>query len=96
MFGSNSDPRFAALELLQHVHDFVIERIFALAVVGAFTQHERFDHAAQRIGRQLTVRNDDRSGELVAQAQLLRMRRTGQQHIAHIDLAGGDSMYHSS
>src|SRR6185369_3918943 len=54
------DLRFAALQLPQHLRDFLLERNFALAVVGAFSEHERFHHAAQRFGRKLSMRNDDR------------------------------------
>src|SRR4026208_1708467 len=54
------DLRLAALQLPQNLPGLLSQRRFALAVVRAFSEHEGLQYAAQRIGRELAVWNDDR------------------------------------
>src|SRR6185312_10771909 len=43
-FRIEEDARLPALELRAHLRDLLLQRILALAVIGAFAQHEGFDH----------------------------------------------------
>jgi len=49
----------------QHLRDLFRQGEFALAVLGAFAQHERLHHRAQRLRRQLRVLDLDQARDLV-------------------------------
>jgi hypothetical protein len=57
--------RLVASKLYQHLRDLVLERRLARAIVGALTQHERFDHRPQRVRIEIVGRQSD-GGDLGA------------------------------
>src|SRR5579872_4441464 len=63
-FRIEEDARLAMLELRAHVRDLLLEGKLARTVVGAFAQHERFDHPPQRLGGELRRGDEDGLGQL--------------------------------
>src|SRR6185312_11241473 len=62
-FRIEEDAGLPTLELVAHLRDLLLQGVLALAVVGAFAQHEGLDHPLQRFRRQLAVRNEKRPGQ---------------------------------
>ena len=71
-FRVEDDARLPTLELSAHLSDLLLQGALALAVIGAFAQHEGFDHAVQRFGGELRVGNED--GRRQSRRTLLRSR----------------------
>lgn len=53
------DVRLAAMQLPQYAGHFFIERVFAHAIIGTFTEHKRLNHAAQQRWRKLGTGHRD-------------------------------------
>ena len=73
-FRIEDDARLPTLELGAHLSDLLLQGVLALAVIGAFAQHEGFDHSVQRFGGELPVGNEDGLGQ--SRRTLLRSRRS--------------------
>jgi hypothetical protein len=58
--GVEQDARLPTLELRAHLRDLLLEGILALTVIGAFAQHEGFDHPVQRLRGERLDRDDER------------------------------------
>ena len=72
------NARLAALELAQHMPDFLLQRDFPLPIVRPLSQHERFDHALQRSLGQLAVRDDHWFGRLLIHGVRDSQRQTAE------------------
>src|SRR5581483_655229 len=72
--GIEDDARLPALELGAHLRDLLLQGELPLAVIGAFAQHEGFDHAVERLGGELPVGDED--GLRQSRRTLLRSRRS--------------------